>query len=79
MMINHRIASQLRGNIVNLSMNKQGSNVIEIHLCGCEAEVVEKIIVELIETPQPLQLFENEYGIYVVQTAINIAEAEVRY
>ena len=79
MKINGEIASKLCGNFVSLSMNRHGSNVVEKLLNACAIEEVEQIISEMIDTPQPLQFLLNEFGNYVVQTAIKTAKAKVRY
>ena len=50
MKINGEIASKLSGNFISLSMNRHGSNVVEKLLTGCATTVVEKIIVEMIDT-----------------------------
>ncbi|KAK7280293.1 hypothetical protein RJT34_25355 [Clitoria ternatea] len=70
MLVNQKIISRLRHNFVVLSMNKYASNVVETLLLHSEIEDAAHIILELMCSPEFLNLAQDDYGNFVVQKAI---------
>lgn len=68
------ILAQLGGSFVNLSMNKYGSNVIEKSLKEAGEEHVNRIINEMINSPNLLTLLQDPYGNYVAQSALGVSK-----
>lgn len=76
--IGWRIINELKNKFVALSMDKFGSNVVEKCLSCCEGGF-DYIIYEILENNnenQLLQICTNQYGNYVVQTAMSVAKGE---
>ncbi|CAB4320941.1 unnamed protein product [Prunus armeniaca] len=68
------ILAQLGGSFVNLSMNKYGSNVIEKSLKEAGEEHINRIINEMINSPNLLTLLQDPYGNYVAQSALGVSK-----
>lgn len=69
------ILDRLEGHFYHLSLDKFGSNVVEE--CLRQAPRVgrlEGIILELLGTPKSSSLFLNNYGNYVMQTALQVSQ-----
>lgn len=68
------ILDQLKGQFHCLSTDKYGSNVVEKCLKTVpRIEQLEQIISELLYTSDASSLFLNEYGNYVMQTALKVS------
>lgn len=64
------VLDKLQGNFGHLSMQKHSSNVVETCLKLAKEEDRVKIIRELINSPQFLQILQDAYGNYVIQSAL---------
>ncbi|KAK9149457.1 hypothetical protein Scep_008214 [Stephania cephalantha] len=60
----------LKGNFVAMSMQKFSSNVVEKILKNASIEKVRDIINEIIEDPNVLRLFQDQFGNFVIQKAL---------
>jgi hypothetical protein len=69
---------QFVGNACMLSMQKFSSNVIEKCLRIAEPETANMLIEELVDTPYLDKLLRDSYANYVIQTALDYAEAGTR-
>uniref|UniRef100_A0A1D1XXP3 Pumilio 12 n=1 Tax=Anthurium amnicola TaxID=1678845 RepID=A0A1D1XXP3_9ARAE len=68
------VLNQLKDNFGYLSMQKYSSNVVEKCLkCATEDQRI-LIILELIKCPQLLQILQDPYGNYVIQSAIKLCK-----
>ncbi|XP_021294508.1 pumilio homolog 18-like [Herrania umbratica] len=65
------ICAQLNGHIVKLSMQKAGSHVVEKML---NSRGMHHVVKELVESKQLLQVAKDQYGNYVVQTALKASK-----
>ena len=69
------ILAQFEGNILDLSMNKFSSHVVEKCLKELRAEYSTRIIVELISNPELFQNVVQDYsGNYVIQSALAVSQ-----
>ncbi|ONK65044.1 uncharacterized protein A4U43_C07F32900 [Asparagus officinalis] len=66
------IMDQLEGNYGILSTQKHSSNVVEKCLKLAEEKYRAKIISELMNSPQFLQILQDAYGNYVIQSALKL-------
>ncbi|XP_050209336.1 pumilio homolog 12-like [Mercurialis annua] len=71
-----RILENLRGDYVNLSKDKFGSNVVEKCLKDCGGYIAAGIIHEIMQSPSFLEVVQNEFGNYVIQSALRAATGE---
>lgn len=65
----HQICKKLRGHYIYLSTKKSGSHVVEKCMEACSSAVMHALE-EILEKKQALELARNEYGNYVIQTAL---------
>ncbi|KAK4803838.1 hypothetical protein SAY86_003655 [Trapa natans] len=73
--INTIILNQLKGEFYQLSSNKFGSNVVEkCLLMVTQRDQLDHIITELLSKSGTSSLFLNEYGNYVMQTALKVSK-----
>ncbi|KAK4803615.1 hypothetical protein SAY86_003432 [Trapa natans] len=73
--INTIILNQLKGEFYQLSSNKFGSNVVEkCLLMVTRRDQLDHIITELLSKSGTSSLFLNEYGNYVMQTALKVSK-----
>ncbi|KAF2317431.1 hypothetical protein GH714_022242 [Hevea brasiliensis] len=68
------ILENLKGNYVTLSMNKYGSNVVERCLRGCNEKNASEIIEELMYSSEFLDVLQDPFGNYVVQSALLVSK-----
>jgi len=69
------IVHQLEGNLVELSVQKFSSNVVEKCFQKAEPELRCKLIAELISRPDMIRrLLLDSFGNYVIQRALQLAE-----
>ncbi|PIA33038.1 hypothetical protein AQUCO_04200053v1 [Aquilegia coerulea] len=66
-----KLLRQLEGSYISLSMQKYSSNVVERCLKESSEEQATQIVKELINSPDSLKLFQDAYGNYVIQSALN--------
>ncbi|KAI3767490.1 hypothetical protein L2E82_17637 [Cichorium intybus] len=64
------IVRQLKGHFASLSRNKYASNVVEKLLTESGSDVWEKIVFELVKTPNPSSILLDPYGNFVIQSAL---------
>ncbi|KAK1271559.1 hypothetical protein QJS04_geneDACA013020 [Acorus gramineus] len=69
-----RILNALKGNHVELSMHKCGSHVVEKCLKLCDPEESAHIVLELLHSPQFSQLLQDQFGNYIIQTALHVSQ-----
>ncbi|XP_028780568.1 pumilio homolog 12-like [Neltuma alba] len=72
--VNEAIVNQLRGCYVDLSINKQASNVVENLLIFSTQKNVDIIVQEIINSPSFLYLLQDPFGNYVAQTALECSK-----
>nr|XP_043630135.1 pumilio homolog 12-like [Erigeron canadensis] len=72
------ILRKLDGNIVPLASNKYGSNVIEKILKDVPDDQSTPIIREILNSSQFLDVIQNPYGNYVVQSALQAAKGPIK-
>ncbi|XP_028780580.1 putative pumilio homolog 7, chloroplastic [Neltuma alba] len=72
--VNEAIVNQLRGCYVDLSVNKQASNVVENLLIFSTQKNVDIIVQEIINSPSFLYLLQDPFGNYVAQTALECSK-----
>ncbi|XP_065869648.1 pumilio homolog 12-like [Euphorbia lathyris] len=65
------VTERLSRNFVTLSMNKYGSNVVEKCMKHCREHNAAKIIQELMQSKDFLDVIQDPFGNYVIQTALN--------
>ncbi|MQM12202.1 hypothetical protein Taro_045116 [Colocasia esculenta] len=71
------VLDQLEGNFGYLSVQKYSSNVVEKCLeCAREPRRI-RIISELINSPLLLQILQDPYGNYVIQSAIKLCKGSL--
>lgn len=66
------ICTHLKGNFVRFSIQKNGSRVVEKCLMSQE---MESVVQEFIDSNYLQQVMRNQYGNYVIQTAIKVTKA----
>eukprot|EP01025_Chloroclados_australasicus_P018325 TRINITY_DN1953_c1_g1_i2.p1 TRINITY_DN1953_c1_g1~~TRINITY_DN1953_c1_g1_i2.p1 ORF type:complete len:653 (+),score=90.45 TRINITY_DN1953_c1_g1_i2:241-2199(+) len=75
-----KVMSQLQGDYVNLSKQKFSSNVVEkclkMHQVGAETQR-ERIIKEISESEILIELLQDSYGNYVVQSALAVSTGDL--
>lgn len=76
--INTTLASQFRGNYVELSRHKSSSHVVEKCLEKFEEEHQTQIIYELASSPEFEQLLQDPYANYVIRTALELTKVSIR-
>ncbi|XP_028796526.1 pumilio homolog 12-like, partial [Neltuma alba] len=72
--VNEAIVNRLRGCYVDLSVNKQASNVVENLLIFSTQKNVGIIVQEIINSPSFLYLLQDPFGNYVAQTALECSK-----
>lgn len=72
---NDSIAMAFLPQLVLLCMNKFSSNVVEKALRSCSSQVKDNYVQHLKDTNTVAQLIQDDYGNYVVQTALSVASA----
>lgn len=72
-----QICRKLRGHYIYLSTKKSGSHVVEKCMEACSSAVMQALE-EILEKKQALELACNEYGNYVIQTAIHATKVKER-
>ncbi|KAL8091171.1 putative pumilio homolog 20 isoform X2 [Apium graveolens] len=70
-----QICRKLRGHYIYLSTKKSGSHVVEKCMEACSSAVMQGLE-EILEKKQALELACNEYGNYVIQTALRATQAQ---
>ncbi|KAK1381895.1 PUM-HD domain-containing protein [Heracleum sosnowskyi] len=70
-----QICRKLRGHYIYLSTKKSGSHVVEKCMEACSSAVMQGIE-EILEKKQALELACNEYGNYVIQTALRATQVQ---
>ncbi|KDP44452.1 hypothetical protein JCGZ_16285 [Jatropha curcas] len=73
------VLERLRGNFVTLSMNKYGSNVVEKCLKECNEKNASAIIEELMHSPDFLDVLQDPFGNYVVQSALIVSKGDLHH
>ncbi|KAJ9175198.1 hypothetical protein P3X46_013776 [Hevea brasiliensis] len=73
------ILENLKGNYVTLSMNKYGSNVVERCLRGCNEKNASEIIEELMYSSEFLDVLQDPFGNYVVQSALLVSKGDLHH
>ncbi|PON90610.1 Coatomer beta subunit [Trema orientale] len=68
--VNEGIMAQLEGKFVSLSMSKHGSHVVEKLLKNTGEENANKITNEILSSSSPLQILQDPFGNFVVQSAL---------
>lgn len=68
------IVRQLKGHFASLSRNKYASNVVEKCLTETDRDVWEKVVFELVKSPNPATLLLDPYGNFVIQSAIKASK-----
>ncbi|KAK9163703.1 hypothetical protein Syun_004605 [Stephania yunnanensis] len=64
------MVEKLKGNFVSLSIQQFSSHVVEeVFKCASE-EKVRGIVNEIVEDPNVLALYQNQYGNYVIQNVL---------
>ncbi|CAD5173485.1 unnamed protein product [Musa acuminata subsp. malaccensis] len=76
--INTTLASQFRGNYVELSRHKSSSHVVEKCLKKFEEEHQAQIIYELASSPEFKQLLQDPYANYVIRSALELTKVSIR-
>ncbi|KAK9097209.1 hypothetical protein Sjap_022706 [Stephania japonica] len=66
------IAEELKGDFVSLSKQQCGSNVVERILMRASREKVREIVNEIVEDPSVLALYQDQFGNYVIQKALQV-------
>ena len=74
------IAARLKHSFAELSMNIHSSNVVEkLMKSSSDPDVAFDIIDELMERPyRLLEVFQDQYGNFVAQTALKVSKSNVR-
>lgn len=72
------IIEMLKGRIVNLSLIKFSSNVIERCIEKADDDLKEQLIRELMESESLFGVMKNRFGSYVVQKALAFAKPSLR-
>ncbi|KAK1271563.1 hypothetical protein QJS04_geneDACA013024 [Acorus gramineus] len=72
-----RILNALEGHHVELSMHKCGSHVVEKCLKLCDPEESAHIVLELLHSPQFSQLLQDQFGNYIIQTALHVSQGNI--
>ncbi|CAL9073178.1 unnamed protein product [Musa acuminata var. zebrina] len=75
--INTTLASQFRGNYVELSRHKSSSHVVEKCLKKFEEEHQAQIIYELASSPEFKQLLQDPYANYVIRSALELTKVSI--
>ncbi|CAL9084458.1 unnamed protein product [Musa textilis] len=75
---NTTLASQFRGNYVELSRQKSSSHVVEKCLDKFEEEHQARIIYELASSPDFEQLLQDPYANYVIRSALALTKVSIR-
>merc|ERR1719162_2048410 len=70
------IFKSLEGSMMQLSIQKFSSNVVEKIFCAAPPEIRRKFIDELIESDKMSVLVSSNYGHYVVKRALQLADAQ---
>jgi hypothetical protein len=73
-----RIIEAIKGRVVNLSLIKFSSNVIERCIEKADEKLKEELIRELMESENLFGIMKNRFGSYVVQKALGFAKPELR-
>ncbi|KAL5203882.1 hypothetical protein ABZP36_008753 [Zizania latifolia] len=72
-----KIVNELQGHFGYLSMQKCSSHVVENCLRRAPQLVQERIIEELMNDPKLLHIMLDQYGNYVIQTALKVCKGEL--
>ncbi|KAK1309872.1 hypothetical protein QJS10_CPA08g00127 [Acorus calamus] len=72
-----RILNVLKGSHVELSMHKCGSHVVEKCLKLCDPQESAHIVLELLHSPQFSQLLQDQFGNYIIQTALHVSQGNI--
>lgn len=69
------VLDRLSGHYYSLSINKYGSNVVEICLIQArQVELLNGIILELLSVTDTSELFLDSFGNYVMQKALQVSK-----
>lgn len=68
------LVRQLQGNFASLSCNKYASNVVEKCLNESGEEIVTRIIMELVRSPNSSSLLVDPYANFVIQSALKVSK-----
>ncbi|RLM57919.1 hypothetical protein C2845_PM18G09930 [Panicum miliaceum] len=71
-----RVVDELAGHVGNLSMQKCGSHVVEHFLHQAPQLMCDRIINELMNDPKLPQIIIDQYGNFVIQTALKQCQGE---
>lgn len=72
-----RIVDELAGNFGNLSLQKCGSHVVEQCLKLAPRLICDRIINELMNDPKLLHIILDQFGNYVIQTALKQCQVNI--
>lgn len=72
-----RIVDELAGNFGNLSLQKCGSHVVEQCLKLAPRVICDRIINELMNDPKLLHIILDQFGNYVIQTALKQCQVNI--
>jgi len=73
-----RVVDELAGHVGNLSMQKCGSHVVEHCLSQSPQLMCDRIINELMNDPKLPQIIIDQYGNFVIQTALKQCQVKIQ-
>ncbi|PON90601.1 Coatomer beta subunit [Trema orientale] len=76
--INDGIMTQLKGKFVNLSLSREGSNVVQKLLEKTGEENANKLTNEILDSSRSLEVLQDPFGNFVAQSALEASTGSVR-